>query len=145
MKAQITIIDNASVNLLRVVDLLKTNIQLTLKQVGDFGLDIAKSKVPVYSGATREMINVIEFPNEVRIISQKASSDNKPVNVLIEEGNWEKLGWGKFGEKNPETGIVWHPSTEPLTGEFHFMTNTANLLRPYLKEKMEIAVARSLN
>jgi hypothetical protein len=94
-------------------------------RAADFGLNEAKTRVPVDSGETRDNITKLDNEEDSIIISIPALSDltapnentyptDKPraVNVLIDNADTSALGWDA-----------------PRSGEFGFMQNTVEPTR----------------
>jgi hypothetical protein len=123
-------VDTSKLHLNKVTKGL-SNVKKITEKVGNEGLMIAQNRVPVWSGLTQQGITFTLVGDEGWLLSRELTDRGKPVNVLIEKGDWQGLVWG------PGT---MHPSKTPITGEFHFMENTAKDLEIIYPEQVNIYI-----
>lgn len=104
----------------------------TIRQVGELGWEYAQNLVPKDRGFTSQAL--VNFPEgqESWIILSGPSLDHSsfPLNVYLDEGDLKSLNWGN--------------RTEPKTGEFGFMKQTADFLDQEFSTRMNLVVERSI-
>lgn len=111
---------------------IKDGSRDAVRDAANLGLEVAQTIVPKYSGQTAQAILSFPESNEVWIIESRPPADHGffPLNVFLEEGKINALNW--------------RGRTEPATGEFKFMTHTADFLQDELSTRLNLVVERSL-
>ena len=102
---------------------IKVDIPQVVENVAQMGFEYSKEVVPVWSGETQQAIIKQPDVNGWMIISRKASHDDKPVNVYINEGNI--------------IGLKWGDRTEPRHGKHFFFMKEAGFI---MEEELNLQV-----
>lgn len=138
MKAQLIGINKAIKNLSKTSKELKNNPSKTTKDIAEWGLTLAQSNAPEYSGALKTAMHFEEEGEDWLIISSPAPSDKGfPVNVAFEKGQFGNMTmYGPGG-----TRVPFRPRDSNTIG---FMFNTAVILQREFARRMGITVTHAI-
>lgn len=93
MKISIQGIEPIKMKLNKLGNSITQEVPMVVQQVAFQGWSYAREVVPVYTGATQDLIKLEGSDNNWEIKSSTSPSDDKAVVGLINEGDWRGLEW----------------------------------------------------